>query len=133
MRRSGSIHSSDAGSGIADLAAPRIRGLGARRRAPYSVVAGLTSQHLRADHMNRLPALFARQTGDAFGDIKARIRAGWALTAKPANQVARRALDRPHPGGIAVGAHIRFDEGRTAFCDDLANRFFQSRSARRHG
>lgn len=74
--------------------------------------------------MRRLTAPFARETSDAFGDIKSGMCTGRALTAKPANQVARRPLDRPHPGGIAVGAHIRFDESRAALGDDLANSFF---------
>ena len=76
--------------------------------------------------MRRLPAPFARKTGHAFGDIKSGVCADWASTVKPTNQVACRALDRPHPGGIAVGAHIRFDESRAASGDDLANGFCQS-------
>lgn len=48
------------------------------------------------------------------------------MTAKPANKVAGRALDRPHPGGIAVGAHVRLDESRPAFGDDLTKGFFKS-------
>jgi hypothetical protein len=71
--------------------------------------------------MRRLAALLARETGNAFDDIRAQLDAGWALTAKPASQ-----FDRPHPGGIAVRAHIRFDETSAVFDNDLANSFFQS-------
>jgi hypothetical protein len=76
--------------------------------------------------MRRLAALLARETGNAFDNIRAQLDAGWALTAKPASQVDRRALDRPHPVGIAVRAHIRFDESSAVFDNDLANSFFQS-------
>ncbi len=51
--------------------------------------------------------------------------AGRACAVETPNQVASRALDGPHPGWIAVGAHIRLDEGRAAFGDDLADSFFQ--------
>lgn len=76
--------------------------------------------------MRRLPARFAGKTRNAFGDVKSWMCAGWALTAKPANEVARRPLDGLHPGRIAVGAHITFDESRAAFGDDVTDSFFKT-------
>ena len=87
--------------------------------------AGLAGQDFHADDMRRLSAAFTWKTRNSFGDIKSWMCAGRALTAKPANQVARRALDRPHPGGIAMGAHIHFDERRATFGNHLGNGCFE--------
>ena len=44
---------------------------------------------------------------------------------KPAHQIARRALDRGHTGGIAMGAHVGFDKGAAAESDGVPDRCFE--------
>lgn len=110
----------------AHSAASRLCGHRARCPTLLPIVASLAGEGLRADHMRWLPAPFARKTRNTIGNVKAWMCAGRALTAKPANEVVRRALDGPHPGRIAVGAQIAFDESRAAFGDDVTDSSFKT-------